>query len=97
MKTLFKNLLALGLTTVLASGSLLAADIKERTFKFSYVQPKESHMGFGAQKFADLVSKKSGGKMTVRVFPGGTLGGAVDDAIFPVPLEVEHVRIWQAP
>ena len=55
--------------------SLLAADIKERTFKFSYVQPKESHMGFGAQKFADLVSKKSGGKLTVRVFPNGTLGG----------------------
>ena len=75
MKTLFKNLLTLGLTTVLATGSLLAADIKERTFKFSYVQPKDSHMGFGAQKFADLVSKKSGGKLTVRVFPNGTLGG----------------------
>ena len=28
---------------------------------------------------------------------GGTLGGAVDDSIFPVTMEVEHVRIWQAP
>lgn len=28
---------------------------------------------------------------------GGDLGGAVDDAIFPVTMEVEHVRIWQAP
>jgi beta-glucanase (GH16 family) len=28
---------------------------------------------------------------------GGTLGGAVDDTIFPVTMEVEHVRIWQAP
>ena len=28
---------------------------------------------------------------------GGTLGGAVDDAIFPRTLEVEHVRVWQAP
>lgn len=28
---------------------------------------------------------------------GGDLGGPVDDAIFPVTLEVEHVRVYQAP
>lgn len=28
---------------------------------------------------------------------GGDLGGAIDDAIFPVTMEVEHVRVWQAP
>lgn len=28
---------------------------------------------------------------------GGTLGGPVDDSIFPVQLEVEHVRVYQAP
>jgi beta-glucanase (GH16 family) len=28
---------------------------------------------------------------------GGVLGGAVDDTIFPVTLEIDHVRIWQAP
>lgn len=28
---------------------------------------------------------------------GGVLGGTVDDTIFPVTMEVEHVRIWQAP
>ena len=27
---------------------------------------------------------------------GGTLGGAVDDSIFPRTMEVEHVRVWQA-
>ena len=26
---------------------------------------------------------------------GGALGGAVDDGIFPVTMEVEHVRVWQ--
>lgn len=26
---------------------------------------------------------------------GGTLGGAVDDAIFPVTMEIEHVRVYQ--
>lgn len=28
---------------------------------------------------------------------GGTLGGAVDDSIFPVQMEVEHVRVYQPP
>ncbi len=28
---------------------------------------------------------------------GGDLGGPVDDAIFPVQMEVEHVRVYQAP
>ena len=52
-----------------------AADVKERTLRFSFVQPADSHMGYGAQKFADLVSKKSDKKMTVKLFPNGTLGG----------------------
>lgn len=58
-----------------AATATQAADIKERTFKFSFVQPKESHMGYGVQKFADLVSQKSGKKMTVKIYPNGTLGG----------------------
>lgn len=28
---------------------------------------------------------------------GGDLGGPVDDSIFPVQMQVEHVRVWQAP
>ena len=28
---------------------------------------------------------------------GGVLGGAVDDSIFPVTMEIEHVKVWQAP
>ena len=27
---------------------------------------------------------------------GGDLGGAIDDRIFPVALEIDHVRIYQA-
>jgi len=62
-------------TLMLLAMSAGAAEIQERTFKFSFVQPKESHMGYGAQKFADLVSQKSGNKLTVRLYPNGTLGG----------------------
>jgi tripartite ATP-independent transporter DctP family solute receptor len=54
-----------------------AADIRERTIKFSHVQPKDSHMDLGAQKFAELVADKSGRKITVKVFAGGTLGGDI--------------------
>jgi TRAP-type transport system periplasmic protein len=52
-----------------------AADIKERSLKFSLASPQGQAPAFGAQKFAELVGQKSGGKITVRVFPGGVLGG----------------------
>jgi tripartite ATP-independent transporter DctP family solute receptor len=54
-----------------------AADIREHTIKLAFQNPKEHPQGQGAQKFADLVSQKSGGKITVKLFPGGTLGGDV--------------------
>jgi beta-glucanase (GH16 family) len=28
---------------------------------------------------------------------GGTLGGSIDDTIFPVTMEIDHVRVYQAP
>jgi tripartite ATP-independent transporter DctP family solute receptor len=79
MKTITRRLLC----GLLAAPALLwasgaqaqAADIKQRTLRFSFVQPKESHMGYGAQKFADLVAQKSGNKIQVKLFPNGTLGG----------------------
>ncbi len=75
-KTLKSLVLAmLAAPMLLAAGAAHAADIKERTFKFSHVQPKDSHMGVGVQHFADLVAEKSGKKMAVKVYPAGTLGG----------------------
>ena len=35
--------------------------------------------------------------LLLNVAIGGTLGGAVDDSIFPVTMEIDHVKIWQAP
>ncbi len=62
---------------LLAAGLAQAADIQKRTLRFSHVQPKESHMGYGVEKFAELVKEKSGGKITVRAFHNGTLGGDI--------------------
>lgn len=80
MKKSLKNMvLGLGLMVpaFLLSAEAMAQEIKERTLRFSHVQPKESHMGVGVQKFADLINAKSGKKITVKVFPAGTLGGDI--------------------
>jgi tripartite ATP-independent transporter DctP family solute receptor len=58
-----------------AATGALAADIKERSIKLPIVNQLDHPQGLGAQKFADLVSAKSGGKMKVKIYPGGTLGG----------------------
>jgi TRAP-type transport system periplasmic protein len=51
------------------------ADIKESTLRFAFQSVQEHPIGMGAKKFADLVSQKSGGKISVKLFPNGTLGG----------------------
>ncbi len=78
MKTSMKSLLAgLILPGLLFVGSAAAAEYKERSVKFAFQNVKEHPQGQGAQKFADIVEAKSGGKIKVKLFPGGTLGGDV--------------------
>lgn len=57
----------------LAACGLAAA--QERNFKFALQNPKGHPLEQGAVKFAELVAAKSGGKLKVTVFEGGTLGG----------------------
>ena len=52
-----------------------AQDIKERSFKLALQNPKGHPLATGAEKFAEIVAAKSGGKLKVNIFPGGTLGG----------------------
>lgn len=72
LKTLIATACAAGM---LVAGAASAAEIRERTLRFAFQNVKDHPQGQGAQKFADLVSEKSGGKIKVRLFPGGTLGG----------------------
>ncbi len=65
-------------TAVLALGGLSTAcaqDIKERTLKFATQNPKGHPLVDGMEKFAEAVKVKSGGKISVKLFPGGVLGG----------------------
>ena len=57
---------------VLAGG---AAQAQDKTFKLALQNPKGHPLEMGASKFAELVAAKTGGKVKVNVFPGGTLGG----------------------
>jgi tripartite ATP-independent transporter DctP family solute receptor len=68
-------LAALGATALaLATPAAWAQDIKERNLKFGLSLAKDHPMGVGAQKFADLVAQKSGGKIKVTLFPNAVLG-----------------------
>ncbi|MEG5263101.1 TRAP transporter substrate-binding protein [Pseudomonas sp. JDS28PS106] len=79
MQKLMKTLLAGVCATSLLLTSLAshAAEIRERTLRFAFQNVKDHPQGQGAQKFADLLAESSGGKIKVRLFPGGTLGGDV--------------------
>ena len=71
------------LTTALVPGFLMfgnpayAAEINEHTIKFATAGAIGSPIALGMEKFAAIVQEKSGGKITVKRFPGGTLGGDV--------------------
>lgn len=71
--------LALGMAVPLAlmtAGPALA-EIRDQTVKFASANNKGHPQVTGMEKFAELVKEKSGGKIEVKLFPGGTLGGDV--------------------
>lgn len=72
----------LGITTraaCAASAILVAAALPAtaQTIKFSYPVSSESTMGQTVAHFADLVSEKTGGSVTVRGFPDAQLGNEI--------------------
>ena len=60
--------------TFMAPATGSAQDIQERTLKFPSASNKGHPQVMGVLKFAELVEEKSGGKITVKAFPGGILG-----------------------
>jgi TRAP-type transport system periplasmic protein len=58
----------------LPAGVGQAQDIQERTIRLSCANNKGHPQVIGAEKFAELVEEKSGGKIEVKIFPGGVLG-----------------------
>lgn len=65
------------LKTVVATVALAAmgvATAQDKTIKFATQNPKGHPVVMGMERFAEVVQAKSGGKLKVNLFPGGTLG-----------------------
>ena len=76
MKTLTSTTVAIACGALIALGTA-QAQVREQTFRWTTQNPAGHPITQGGQKFADLVAQKSGGKMQVKLFPGGVLGGDV--------------------
>lgn len=72
--TLLTGAVIPGLVLLAGAGSA-RAEIREHTIKFATQNSKGHPSVEGMEKFKDLVEEKSGGNITVRLFPGGVLGG----------------------
>ncbi|WP_264599637.1 TRAP transporter substrate-binding protein [Rhodobium gokarnense] len=73
-----RALVAAAALSGIAMGGALAADMPEMTLKFGHPYNETHPLALGAQKFADIVKEKSGGKITVQVFPNSTIGSSRD-------------------
>ena len=69
-RTTLKTLVAA--LAVAAFGTAVQA--QEKTIKFATQNPKGHPIVMGMEKFAEIVQAKTGGKIKVNLFPGGTLG-----------------------
>jgi TRAP-type transport system periplasmic protein len=62
---------------LLATGAASAQDISERTIKVGIGLTEDHPQAQSVRRFGELVEEKSGGKIEVRLFAGGTLGNDV--------------------
>jgi tripartite ATP-independent transporter DctP family solute receptor len=109
-----RALLSGALTLVAAaalSWSSAAQAQSSRTLKIGYLLSKESQLGAGATTFADEVSKRTGGRITLEQYPNAALGGEVEmmkalqlgtlDLAFitgaPLPNQVPEVGVFNIP
>src|SRR5260221_370500 len=51
------------------------APAQAQELKFATQNPKGHPLAMGMEKFAEIVAAKSGGRLKVKLFPGGGLGG----------------------
>ncbi|RUM18234.1 TRAP transporter substrate-binding protein [Rhizobium phaseoli] len=77
LNRLTKLALGLALPIALLAGGPAMAEIREHSLKFAAANNKGHPQVMGMEKFAELVKEKSGGKIEVKLFPGGVLGGDV--------------------
>ncbi|TCL71793.1 TRAP transporter substrate-binding protein [Rhizobium sp. BK251] len=77
LNKLTKLVLGLALPIALLAGGPAAAEIREHQLKFASANNKGHPQVMGMEKFAEIVKEKSGGKIEIKLYPGGVLGGDV--------------------
>ena len=65
----------IGIALLFATAATQAQDIKERSLRFAFQNTADHPVGLGLKRFGELVQSKSGGTITVKLFPSGILGG----------------------
>lgn len=88
-----KKIIALFLTVVMVAALFACVQVSayadeapeydEVTLKFSHINAVDQAIGIACDKFAELVNERSGGKVTIEVYPAGSLYNQEDayDAI----------------
>ena len=69
-----KRFIIKALVAAVAVAAFGFAQAQEKTIKFATQNPKGHPIVLGMERFAEIVTAKSGGKIKVNLFPGGTLG-----------------------
>src|SRR6188768_3913945 len=69
------KILAAAMAVALLPIAAAQAQVSERAIKFATQNPKGHPITNGMEKFAEIVTAKTGGKIKVNLFPGGVLGG----------------------
>jgi tripartite ATP-independent transporter DctP family solute receptor len=72
-----KSKLLIAAVAALAMAGAAAVGAQDKTLRVAYVQKPDHPHGLGVAHFADLVQKKSGGKIAVKTFGSAQLGGDV--------------------
>ena len=96
-----KTLPALLVLAGLLAGPVAVAQVQERTIRFGHLNNTDHPISAGVKKFAELVSAKSGGKITVKEFPSNQLGnemqqqsavqGGVQEMTAPAPTSLAGI------
>ena len=66
--------LLIGLLALSLCAGAQAQEAQERTIRFGHLNNPDHPVSFGVKRFAELLAKKSGGKIKVQEFPSNQLG-----------------------
>lgn len=74
-RSILKTISSLAIMSAMMSPAFAQSDgIRERNFKFGTTASEQTSLGQAVIRFAEMVSEKSDGKMTVTVYPNNQLG-----------------------